>query len=348
VHIGTTHRVAHVALLEGDTLSAGEAARVQLVFDAPVCALPGDRFIVRNAQATRTVGGGRVLDPFGPARKRRTPERRAWLDALQAWLDERTIEPSLEQAPRGMLRSTMMHLTGLPASLLSLPETALTIALHGKAADDAVVVLRDHWEQMHVQIVSALQQFHARMPDEQGPDAPRLRRIAAPLLPEALWRALVDALIDAGVVVRSGAWLHLPEHAVSLDAREEALAAKLLPLVAQGRFDPPWVRDLASATQEPEEKVRQLLRKLARRGGLYQVVRDLFYHPDAVRELAGLVAALARQHAGALGASEFRDASGLGRKRAIQILEFFDRVGYTRFQRDLRLVRADSRLLEAL
>jgi selenocysteine-specific elongation factor len=40
VHIGTTHRVAHVALLEGDRLSAGEAARVQLVFDAPVCALP--------------------------------------------------------------------------------------------------------------------------------------------------------------------------------------------------------------------------------------------------------------------------------------------------------------------
>jgi selenocysteine-specific elongation factor len=108
------------------------------------------------------------------------------------------------------------------------------------------------------------------------------------------------------------------------------------------------VRDLASATQEPEERVRQLLRKLARRGAVYQIVRDLFYHPDGVRDLAGLVAGLAQDHDGAVGASAFRDASGLGRKRAIQILEFFDRVGYTRFQRDLRLVRADSRLLEAL
>jgi selenocysteine-specific elongation factor len=331
VHIGTTHRVAHVALLEGDTLFAGEASRVQLVFDAPVCALPGDRFIVRN----------------GPARKRRTPERRAWLDALRAWLDGRTTEPLLEQAPRGMLRSTLMHLTGLPASSLNLPETALTIALHGKVADDALIVLRRHWEQMRAQIVSALQQFHVRMPDEQGPDAARLRRIAAPLLTEALWRALVDGLVAEGAVVRSGAWLHLPEHTLSLDASEEVLAAKLLPLIAQGRFDPPWVRDLASAAQAPEEKVRQLLRKLARRGEVYQVVRDLFYHPDVVRELAGLVAALARHNDGALGASMFRDASGLGRKRAIQILEFFDRVGYTRFQHDLRLVRADSRLFEA-
>jgi selenocysteine-specific elongation factor len=348
VHIGTLHRVAHVALLDGDTLSAGQAARVQLVFDEPVCALPGDRFIVRNAQASRTVGGGRVLDPFGPARKRRTPERRAWLDALRVWLDEGTIEPLLEQAPRGMLRSTLMHLTGLPASLLSVPDTTLIVPLNGKTADDAVILLRRHWDRLAVQIVSVLRQFHERMPDEQGPDAARLRRMAAPLLAEGVWRALIDALVAEGRVVRSGAWLHLPEHTVSLDASEDALAATLLPLIAQGRFDPPWVRDLASATQAPEDKVRQLLRKLARRGAVYQVVRDLFYHPDTVRELAGLVASLALEQGGVLGASAFRDASGLGRKRAIQILEFFDRVGYTRFQRDLRFVRADSRLLEGL
>ena len=348
VHLGTTHRVAHVALLEGDSLAAGEAARVQLVFEAPVCALPGDRFIVRNAQASHTVGGGRVLDPFGPARKRRTPERRAWLDALRTWLDERTIEPLLEQAPRGMLRSTLMHLTGLPAPLLSLPETALTIPLHGKTAENVLIVLRGHWQHMREQVVDTLQGFHARMPDEQGVDIARLRRMAAPLVDEALWRALIDALVAEGVVKRSGPWLHLPEHAVSLDASEEALAERLLPLIAQGRFDPPWVRDLATATQTPEDKVRQLLRKLARQGDVYQVVRDLFYHPDVVRELACLVASMTQEQGGALGASAFRDASGLGRKRAIQILEFFDRVGYTRFHRERRFVRADSRLLDVL
>jgi selenocysteine-specific elongation factor len=346
VDIGTTHRVAHVALLDGDTLSEGESARVQLVFDGPVCALPGDRFIVRNAQASRTVGGGRVLDPFGPARKRRTPARRAWLDALLAWLDEGTTEPLLEQAPRGMLRSTLMHLTGLPASLLRLPDTALIIPLHGRTADDAVVILRRHWDRLAAQIVATLQQFHERMPDEQGPDAARLRRMAAPLLAEGVWRALIDALAAEGALMKSGAWLHLPVHSVSLDAGEEALAATLLPLIAQGRFDPPWVRDLASAAQAPEDKVRQLLRKLARQGAVYQVVRDLFYHPDTVCELARLVASLAHEQGGVLSASAFRDASGLGRKRAIQILEFFDRVGYTRFHRDVHLLRGDSRLGE--
>ena len=42
---------------------------------------------------------------------------------------------------------------------------------------------------------------------------------------------------------------------------------------------------------------------------------------------------------GAVSASRYRDAIGLGRKRAIQILEFFDRIGYTRRVHDVHLLR---------
>ncbi|CAM2188220.1 selenocysteyl-tRNA-specific translation elongation factor [Paraburkholderia sacchari] len=344
VHLGTMHRVANVALLEGDTLAAGEQARVQLVFDAPLHAMPGDRFIVRNAQASRTVGGGRVLDPFGPARRRRTPERRAWLDALGAWLDEGRIDALIEQAPYGVARATLAQLTGFDADTLALPDDAVAISPQGRTAD-SVVLARTHWTRLAARIVEVLGDFHARTPDEQGPDAARLRRMAAPLASDEIWRAAVDALIEAGRIARSGPWLHLPSHAVSLDAGEEALAARLMPLIAQGRYDPPWVRNLAREVRESEEKVRALLRKLARLGRLYQVVRDLFYDRDVIHELARLVARLAEApHSQGVSAAAFRDAAGLGRKRAIQILEFFDRVGYTRFQRDLHVLRPDSRM----
>ncbi|MNT79765.1 Selenocysteine-specific elongation factor [compost metagenome] len=101
------------------------------------------------------------------------------------------------------------------------------------------------------------------------------------------------------------------------------------------------MRDLARAQGEPEDAVRQLLRKLLRRGEVAQVVKDLFHHRDQVRTLAALAADLAGRPAG-LNAAVFRDATGLGRKRAIQILEFFDRVGYTRRVRDAHVLRADS------
>ena len=347
VHLGTTHRVANVALLEGETLAPGNAARVQLVFDTPLQALPGDRFIVRNAQANRTVGGGRVLDPFGPSRRRRTPERRAWLDALHTWLDEARLAPLIEEAPRGISRTTLMQLTGYDEAALDLPDDAMAIAPQGR--DDAgTVIARAHWSGLMARIGETLAEFHARSPDEQGPDAARLWRMAAPLVSDSVWRAAIDALVAEGTVARSGPWLHLPSHAVKLDAEDEALAARLMPLIAQGRFDPPWVRDLARETRQPEETVRALLRKLARLGMVYQVVRDLFYERDVVQTLARIVAQIAAEQGDAVSAAAFRDVTALGRKRAIQILEFFDRVGYTRFQRDRHLLRLDSRMREWL
>ncbi len=343
VHLGTTHQVAHVALLDDDILAPGETARVQLVFERPVCALPGDRFIVRNAQASRTLGGGRVLDPFGPARKRRTPERRAWLDALRKMLETRRADALLDRAPNGLSRSLLEHLSGLPAGLLALPADVHTVP----SFDDALLVAGAPWKALSTRLIDALEAFHERSPDEQGPDASRLRRMAAPLVSDALWRALVDAATSRNEIVRSGPWLHLPSHVVTLDAAEQFLADALLPDLAKGRFDPPWVRDLAATHAVPEERVRHLLRKLARRGELFQVVRDLFYHRDAIRELATIVTVEAHKHGGAIGAAHFRDATALGRKRSIQLLEFFDRVGYTRFHRDQHVVRTDSRWLES-
>ncbi|NML34557.1 selenocysteine-specific translation elongation factor [Paraburkholderia antibiotica] len=343
VHLGTQHQVAHVALLEGDTLGPGQRARVQLVFERPLCAVPGDRFVVRNAQANRTVGGGHVLDPFAPSRKRRTPERLAWLDAMQTWLDTGSLDALFARAPHGLSRALLERLTGMLASALALPPDTRVIERPGH---DALLVAGAAWQTLAERLTGALAQYHERAPDELGPDVSRLRRIAAPLVDDVLWRALVDDAAARGALVKRGPWLHLPGHSVTLDAADQALAAALLPQIEAGRFDPPWVRDLANAHHVPEERVRQLLRKLARQGELFQVVHDLFYHQNVIRELASIAATEARKNAGTVAAAPFRDATGLGRKRAIQLLEFFDRVGYTRFHRGLHLLRTDSRWLD--
>jgi selenocysteine-specific elongation factor len=77
------------------------------------------------------------------------------------------------------------------------------------------------------------------------------------------------------------------------------------------------------------------------RGAVHQIVRDLYYDRAVLRELAEVARELVREH-GVIAAARFRDTVGLGRKRSIQILEFFDRVGYTRRTRDARVLRADS------
>jgi selenocysteine-specific elongation factor len=337
VHLGTMHRMAHVASLGSADLSAGESARVQLVFDTPICAIPGDRFIARDAQAAHTVGGGVVLDPFAPARKRRSPARAHYLHALERLIAGEGVTALLQQAPYGVTLAHLARLTGLPPELIALPQESVQI----DCAREPYVLLTAHWLALRERAVSALRAFHAQVPDELGPDIGRLRRIAMPDSSDALWRALIDALVHEGIVTRSAPWLHLPEHAIVLSEDDQALARKLQPLIAAGRFDPPWVRDLAASAREPELRVREVLRKQVTQNTVYQVVRDLFYDRECIGELAAVVTTIAREH-GAVTAARYRDAVGLGRKRAIQILEFFDRVGFTRRVQDSHVLRRDS------
>ena len=121
----------------------------------------------------------------------------------------------------------------------------------------------------------------------------------------------------------------MPGHRLELDPRDRRRADTLLPWLLDKPFDPPWVRDIALRLGEPEAATRELLKRLAASGEACQVVRDLFYAPAAVRQL-GAIAAELMEADGCIRAAAFRDQTGLGRKRAIQVLEYFDRVGYTR------------------
>jgi selenocysteine-specific elongation factor len=134
---------------------------------------------------------------------------------------------------------------------------------------------------------------------------------------------------------------HLPQPDAApgdADDADDAIAARLLAALEAGRYDPPWVRALARDFGLAEDRVRSVLRALAAAGSISEVVPDLFYHPVPIAELARIVAELPVAQAGA-----FRDATGLGRKRAIQILEFFDRAGYTRREGNTRVILQPGR-----
>jgi selenocysteine-specific elongation factor len=72
VHLSTSAprmSPARIALLGADEIAPGTENWAQITVDRDICALAGDRFILRDASARHTIGGGRVLDIFPPSRK---------------------------------------------------------------------------------------------------------------------------------------------------------------------------------------------------------------------------------------------------------------------------------------
>jgi selenocysteine-specific elongation factor len=331
VHLGAASVSASAVVLDGDAIAPGDEARAQLVLDAPVGAWIGDRVVLRDASASRTIAGGRVLDPFAPTRYRRTPQRRLELDAM-ATRDARAL---LDVAPLGLDVARFRAAAGLPVAGAHVDADALTAG--------AWALGSRHATRIADAAIATLSALHAREPDDLGPDVARLRRLAAPRLAEPLWLALVAQLQARGRVQRRGARVHLPEHGVRLSAAETRIAEQVTPALANAGIEGTWVRDLARDARVPEPLMRSTLARLGQRGELHQVVRDLYLAPAAVARLAHTARGVAARH-GAVTAASFRDASGLGRKRAIQVLEYFDRVGLLRRVGDVHRLRGDSQL----
>lgn len=338
IHVGAAHYLAHAVPLSAPTLRAGDSGWVQLVFEQPICAMPGDRYIARDAQARHTIGGGVILDPNAPQRKRRSPERLAWLEAVASTQSKNGLSALLQRAPHGLDEDELLRLLHHRPNEEP-PAGALWVAAKGGQRSRRLI-LQSRWDFLADHVLQTLANFHERFPDEAGVDTARLRRMAWPALPPDVWQALSDTLQEEGRLARNGPWIHLPGHAVALTSQESEYSLKLLPLLDAGRFDPPWVRDLARELEIDEQEVRHTLLKLMKSGQIYQVVRDLFYHQNQVAILAGLL----RDACGNEGvtAAEFRDLIGVGRKRTIQILEFFNRAGYTRRIQDRHVLRKDS------
>src|SRR5260221_199087 len=191
IHVGTAHRVAHLVCLEGNQLKAGASARVQLVFDAPICASTGDAFIARDAQALHTLGGGALIEPCAPARRRRSPERIARLDSIERLLAGEGIEPLLRNAPQGIEMRELVRLCGRAPEQIALPAQSRIV----DTADERFVFLKTHWLALCERAMGALRAFHAEQPDEPGIDRGRLRRMTPPTLADAAWRDVIDHLL---------------------------------------------------------------------------------------------------------------------------------------------------------
>lgn len=69
LHLGTRDVTARVTLRRGESVEPGERAFARLVVDQPMVASRGDRFILRDQSAQRTIGGGWVLDAAPPQRR---------------------------------------------------------------------------------------------------------------------------------------------------------------------------------------------------------------------------------------------------------------------------------------
>jgi selenocysteine-specific elongation factor len=348
-HLGTAQEPCVLALIDPPQLEPGGRALAQLRLSRPTGAIAGLRFLLRGdpgggdgavtkkrgASGTRkhatTIGGGRVLS-VGPKKRRRRE-----VDA-QALRDLASEEP-LVQAERLVLEAG--HVGATPQLIAargaftrkSAEKALLRLAQTGRA----VLYDRDGGLYAHAALLQGLQtKVHTRL-SASTPREELRQKIGSPS-PKLFAKALA-ALQEKGELQADAESVRPPGVAAVLHAPEEEKLARIL---EEAGLSPPRTVELPALIDETPQRTQALLKALGAAGRAVKVSEELWFGAQPMLALRRQVLAHLKEH-GEIDAQSFKELTGLTRKFAIPLLEYFDKERLTLRVGDKRVLRKAER-----
>lgn len=340
VHVmaGTAEVVGRIMLMEGEApVAVGETRTVQVRLEDPLPLRSGDHAVVLSYSPVMLIGGGRVL----LSRCRRSRELSDGERALYAALEAGDIA--------GAVNSWL--------ALQVLPVTAAdVVAALDVAAVDVEAALRTLVDQSTVRELAAgdvalyasaavldgamdtlattLSAMHTAAPKETGFTPGAVAHAAWPAADDAVAAALIAEGCSRGVCASEGAEVFDPHSAAAAARVVREACERIVSLLDEAGLDAPTLPEVGEQLQLDRDTMTRALRELSLNRSIVKVERDVALSASAEAHARELVAAAIADAGGAATTSVLREALGVSRKRAINILEHLDAVRFTALDKE--------------
>ena len=329
-HIGASETTGRVAVLGRNAITPGDAALAQLVLDEPVGAVRGDGLIIRDQSARRTIGGGRVIDVYPPTRGRARPERLEFLEIMDSGDHAAALEGLLEAASNGLNLDRFAAARNLTADEMVSLEAAIRMVTITTEAGK-LGFSETGWGRVREAVTERLAAWHQRSPDTVGPGDNRILIDTGIRLPADAATAISARLARDGNVVREGMGVRLPSHRPRLKGNDVRDWERVRTILRAAGLRPPPLSDIVHDMGGDSRKVESLLVRTVRHGLVVRISKNRFFLPETLRQLGAIAEEIAAgDERGMVSAAAFRDASDIGRNLTIEVLEFFDKIKFTR------------------
>lgn len=333
-HTGTAETVARAIMLEGDRIEPGASGWVNLRLAHPVAVARDDDFIIRALSPGQTLGGGRVIDPHPPMRRRRAPSVIATLESLTAGRPEDVLLGAIGRL-EPCAADDAFRASGLEPAIARTHLDALL------AAGMVIPVAGQHytaggWDGVANRTAAILGAYHVAHPMRDAMPKEELKgRLGLASRPYA---GVIARLGAEGSVVDAGAGVRLASHAVVLTGATRVAADELLAALASVPMAPPTLGEFRAARVVVPGAAPvndDLVAALVQSGEVVRVGEDVAFARSAHDEIARRVVAHL-DRSGSITVAEARDLTGTSRKYVLPFLEYLDRERYTRRVGDAR------------
>ena len=322
-YTGSSETAAKLRLLEKEKVIAGETTWAQIHLDSPVALVKGDYFIIRSS--TRTVGGGKIVDPY-PRRHRRFHEETInHLTAVEAGGPAEMILKLLDRGSAWDIEELVAR-SGLP---LDQVKEALDTLLSKKKAlllGKAIVFSSYGWERFVDKVTQAIEVYHRNYPLRSGMPKEELKS-RLQLSAKAFNESLVK-LRDENVLVEKGTVLSLPAHRITFSPSEQKLVDVFLHALNQNPYSP-------VLENIPDSDI---LNALIEQKKIVKVSDTIVFSMVAYTKMVEIIVNHIKLH-GKVTVAEVRNIFNTSRKYALALMEYLDEQRITRRVGDERLLR---------
>ncbi|GAB4295799.1 MAG: selenocysteine-specific translation elongation factor [Desulfuromonadia bacterium] len=339
-HAATYEVPSTLIIFQQDQLPPGEIAYAQLRFPTPVLLLNGDPFVLRRSSPAVTVAGGKVLDPFPPGRRRRPAEALSILESLNGEDDRGVLEGMVDGSRlSGIGHHELLIRSGIPAKRFE--GTMEGLLRDGRVVqiirDPKIYLSQGGVEELCSHLTEELRQFFRRNPFRDGMSREELKSRIPSRSDSRFFTPVITLLEKRGVIRVERDMVRLVGHVVG-GGEDDDLTQRVLDAIERGGKEPPFLHDLVTLLNQPEEVIRERLILLANAGRVVRIRSDVFYPPAPLKELEELLVGHLREK-GEVTLGEFRQISGLSRKFMFALLEYFDSCRLTIRVGDKRMLR---------
>jgi selenocysteine-specific elongation factor len=338
-HVGTHEVMARVLLVDRQEVTPGDVTYGRFRLEAPVCALPGDRYVIRSYSPIVTIGGGTVLDVAPPRFKRKSDALGDHLRLLETAAPASVVEEHLRQAGAAGLRAA-----DLRARTPFGPER-LRALLDELQQSGAVTAVDREWyvhseasNRLRSQTLAILEEFHGQNPLRAGISREELRSRAGHAQ-EKVFGQLLAALEAEGVVRSDRDQVRLQSHAIRLTLEQQRVVDGLEAAFRAAGAAPPSAEEALGRLGVKGTEKHELFQLLVADRRLLRVKESLFFHAAALGEIQDKVVAHLKEKK-EIGPADVKDLLGVSRKYAIPLMEYLDSQRVTVRQGERRVLRS--------
>ncbi|MDH7479605.1 MAG: selenocysteine-specific translation elongation factor [Syntrophomonadaceae bacterium] len=338
-HLGTKEALGRVLLLEAEELAPGGRAYAQMVMEEPVVAARRDRFVIRAYSPMITIGGGTVIDPSPPKRKRFKEETIADLATREKGQPDEILLQYLYRNPPYLWRQDEMEGRAgldpgdLDAALKSLQRDGRVVQLNLEG--QVYLVHPDRYLGWQEELEEALRRFHQEHPLRSGLSKEETRSRYFRQLPVKVFSSLLQVWEQNRIITVSGQNVSRYGFVPRPTEEQERVIQGLIDEYRAAGVQPPDWSEAADRKGLGEKEREEILNYLLAQKQLVKVTDELYFAASSLELARQKIADYFKENE-SLTVADARGLLGGSRKFILPLLEHFDREKLTRRVGDQR------------